>query len=86
MADELDVPPLSSAQEVGMALAHSQRATDALRRAADQQAIIVDRPELCELLDRVRVALAVGDESDVAGALFECRDWLADTLGVDREV
>lgn len=53
---------------------------------AIERALVVDRAEVGELLDRVRVALAVGDGCDTLAALFECRDFFADTLGVDREV
>jgi hypothetical protein len=61
-----------------------QRHTNLSR--AIESSLIVERSEVGELLDRVRVALAVGDGADTLAALFECRDFLADLLGVEREV
>lgn len=80
-ADQFDSP----AVDVALAAALVGQAHTNLSRAM-QSALIVERAEVGELLDHVRTALAVGDASDTVAALFECRDFLADLLGVDREV
>jgi hypothetical protein len=75
----------SAGVDVALAAALVEQAHTNLSRAM-QSALIVERAELSELLDHVRTAFAVGDASDTIAALVECRDFLADTLGVDREV
>lgn len=80
-ADRFDSPGI----DVALARTLIGEARTNLDRAIEK-ALIVERSEVGELLDHVRTALAVGDSTDVAAALYECRDFLADTLGVDREV
>ena len=80
-ADRFDSPGV----DVALARALVGQAHANLDRAIET-ALIVDRSESGELLDHVRTALAVGDASDTVAALYECRDFLADMLGVEREV
>lgn len=75
--DEIEVPPLSPGQNVGMALVHSQKATGFLQAAVQQDAVVIPRKAVEKVINGAR---EIGSGNLVFDEMKDEADGIVETL------